>query len=399
MARTTDTNSHRILWLQVGGLATIQGTITLCWVIYNVYLPQLLVEIGFPRDLAIGLVVFENALAVVMEPLMGGLSDRVKYWTASRFPFIFAGVILSSTLFIVIPSIVTFLPLSEAKRVIFLFIVVSWALAMTVFRSPAIALLGIYAAKPELPLAASLLTLAAGIVNAFRPMSNHFLLSLGAVFTFSVGSFVLLSAAFVLRFVNPPDKLINTTVETSNQAEKLLQALALLLGTGFGIAWASRLLMDVLGKLLKIEINTDHIDTIMFVINIALAFAALPAGVFASKIGNRKAMLGGICAISILIVCMLFAGAKLPLVVMSVAAFSLIINGVIPFALSLVSSKRAGLAIGMYFGGAALAGCLLPTLLPGLANIPPIFEVFLSTIAFLIAGGCVTASRSLTTVQ
>ncbi len=399
MARPTETNPNQILWLQVVGLAAIQGAITLSWVIYNFYLPQLLVEMGFSRDLAIGLVVIENALAVVMEPLMGGLSDKAKGWTANRFPFISAGVILSSALFIVIPSIVTFLQPSEATRWIFLFVVVSWALAMTVFRSPAIALLGRCAAKPELPTAASLLTLVGGIISAFRPISNNFLLSLGAVFTFSFGSFVLLAAAFVLRFVNPPEKPVDATVETSNVPEQLLRALALLFGTGFGIAWGSRLLMDVLGKLLKVELNTNNIDGMIFFISLSLAFAALPAGVFASKVGNRKVLVWGICAISILMMCMLLAGAKLPFVVMGVVSFSLITNGAIPFALTLVSPQRAGLALGIYFGGVALAGALLPRFFPELANLSPEEEVLMSSAAFLLAGGCVTASRTINKVK
>jgi MFS family permease len=390
MARLTETNPNQILWLQVGALAAIQGAITLCWVIYNFYLPQLLVEIGFSRDLAIGLIIVENALAVVMEPLMGGLSDRAKSWTANRFPFIFAGVILSSALFIVTPLIVTFLQPSEATRWIFLFVVVSWALAMMVFRSPAIALLGRCAAKPELPTAASLLTLVGGIINAFRPISNNFLLSLGAVFTFSLGSFVLLSAAFVLRFVNLPEKPI-PTVETLNVRKPLLRVFALLFGTGFGITWGSRLLMDVLGKLLKVELNTANINGMMFFVSLSLAFAALPAGVFASKIGNRKAIVWSLCAISILMMCMLLAGAKLPFVVMGVISFSLITNGAIPFALSLVSSQRAGLALGIYFGGGALAAALLPSFFPELPKLLPEKEVFMSSVAFLLAGGCVTA--------
>jgi Major Facilitator Superfamily len=394
MARPTETNPHHILWLQVSGIAGIQGAITLCWLIYNFYMPQLLVEIGFSQDFAIGLLIVENALAVVMEPLMGGLSDTAKGWTANRFPFISAGVILSSALFIVIPSIVTFFQPSEATRWIFLFVVVSWALAMTVFRSPAIALLGRCAAKPELPTATSFLTLVGGIISAFRPISNNFLLSLGAVFTFSFGSFVLLAAAYVLRFVNPPEKPA-APVETLNAPEQLLRALSLLFGTGFGIAWGSRLLMDVLGKLLKFELNTDNIDGMMFFISLSLAFAALPAGVFASKIGNRKAIVGAICAISILMMCMLFTGAKLPFVVIGVISFSLITNGAIPFALSLVSTPKAGLAIGTYFAGAALAAALLPKFFPELANLSPQEEVLISSVAFLLAGGCVAASRTI----
>jgi hypothetical protein len=229
---------------------------------------------------------------------MGGLSDDRKRWVTNRFPFISVGVILSSGFFIVIPAIVTFFSPGEATRGIFLFVVIAWSIAMTIFRSPAIALLGKYAGRNDLPLAASLLTLVGGLITAFRPISSNFILSLGAVFAFALSSFVLLAAAFVLRFVNPPEKPILQVPEIPNISEQLPRTLFLLLGTGFSIAWGSRLLIDVLGKLLKIELNTNNIDGMMFIISLSLAFAALPAGAFAIKIGNRKAMVGGSCVIS-----------------------------------------------------------------------------------------------------
>lgn len=208
MVNITKTNPKGVMWLQVCGLAGMQAAITLFWLIYNLYIPQLLVQIGFSRDLAIGLLIVENVLAIIIEPLVGGLSDDRKRWITGRFPFISLGAIASSALFILIPAIVTFSQPSEVIRWIFLFVVVTWSLAMGIFRSPAIALLGKYAGSADLPLAASLLTLTGGIINAFRPVSNNFILSLGAVFTFAFGSFVMLGAAFVLRFLDPPEKPI-----------------------------------------------------------------------------------------------------------------------------------------------------------------------------------------------
>ncbi|MEA5571479.1 MFS transporter [Calothrix sp. UHCC 0171] len=398
MVRTTETIPSGVMWLQVGGLAGMQGAITLCWLIYNLYIPQLLVTIGFPKDLAIGLLIVENALAVIIEPLMGGLSDHAKRWFASRFSFISIGVISSSALFILIPVMVSFFQPSEVMRWIFLFIVVAWSIAMAVFRSPAIALLGKYARNADLPLAASLLTLMGGIINAFRPISTDLILSFGAVFAFALGSFVLLAAAFGLRFVNPPEKPIPEVVELTekeNLPEQLPRALFLLCGAGFGVAWGSRLLMDAIGKFLKIELNTNDVGGMMFILSLALAFAALPAGAFATKIGNRQAIVWASCTISILMLLMLFFGAKLFLLILIICTFSLILNGAIPLALSLVSSQRAGLATGMYFAGSGLAGALVTAIFPQLANIALLPEIFLSAIAFLAVGIFVTASRTI----
>jgi Na+/melibiose symporter-like transporter len=90
--------SPRVLWLQVWGLAAVQGAIALTWVIYNLYLLKLLTDFGFPKTLATGLLIIENILAAVMEPLMGALSDQTQRWVGTRFPFISVGVVLASAL-------------------------------------------------------------------------------------------------------------------------------------------------------------------------------------------------------------------------------------------------------------------------------------------------------------
>ncbi|GJD18799.1 hypothetical protein RIVM261_037550 [Rivularia sp. IAM M-261] len=45
-------------------------------------------------------------------------------------------------------------------------------------------------------------------------MDTLFILSLGAVFSFAVGSFVLLGAALLLRYVNPPEEPVAECVQS-----------------------------------------------------------------------------------------------------------------------------------------------------------------------------------------
>ncbi|MEH1785300.1 MAG: MFS transporter [Nostoc sp.] len=387
---TTSKSHLNILWVQVWVLAGVQGAITLTWLIYNIYLPQLLTQFGFPASLAVGLVIVENVLGAVLEPLMGGLSDRARRWVGTRFPFISVGMILSSALFIAIPGVVSLIPPTSVMRSLLPIVLLAWALAMTIFRSPVMCLLGMYATPAQLPLAVSFVTLTGGLIGAFRPISYKFILSLGPVYTFVIGSFVMLGAAAVLRLVNPPETPVDI-----NQAEivKLpLQKLALILATGFGVACGIRFLMDVLGKVLKTQLNTDHIDIQMVWIGIAIAIASIPAGIFAVKIGNRQAMLCGICTIIPSLLIMISVGAQIPIIVLIVASFSLIVNGVIPFALGLVPQRWAGLGIGMYFGGFALAMSLFGIIFPQLPKITPFVGAVGGALAFFLAGVCIAGS-------
>ncbi|MEI6443621.1 MAG: MFS transporter [Nostocales cyanobacterium ELA583] len=375
-----------ILWVQVLALAGLQAAITLTWLVYNLYLPKLLTQFGFPASLAVGLLVLENALSVVLEPLMGGLSDQAIRWLGSRFPFISAGVILASTLFIAIPCIVTFIPPTEVIRGILPLALVAWALAMTVFRSPAISLLGRYSKIPkELPLAASLLTLAGGIVGSFRGIANTFILSLGPIFAFSLASFVLLGAAFILRFFHPSEIPENTEV-----IKIPIPKLGLILVTGFSIAWGSRLLMDAIGKTIKTQLHTNDITVIMLGISLTLAVAALPAGFFAVKIGNLRAMLAGIFTTILSIILMLNIGANFLIILLTLAGFSLIMNGAFPFVLELMPQRWAGLGIGIYFGGFSLAMSLFGFIFP--PTITSLIAGISAALAFLLASVCIMVS-------
>lgn len=383
-----------ILWLQVWGLAAVQGAIILCWIIYNLYLPKLLVSYGFPESLAVGIIIIENALAVLMEPLMGGISDKAKYWVGSRFPFISLGVILSSTLFLAIPCIVTFLPVADTTRFLLPLALVAWALAMTTFRSPVFALLINYALPAELPSAISVVIFVGGAVGAFRPFATNLILGVGPIFTFALGSFVLLGAAATLRLFNPPESILTDRIQTWVSLKKLIWSLGLILGTGVGVALGSRLLMDALSKLLKVNLNTNNVDIIMLLINLAIAIVCLPAGKLAVKVGNHRAMLIGISVTIGFLLAILYMGTHLPVIAIGVLAYSLIINGAIPFAFSLVHARWAGLAVGMYFAGFGLVGCLFPVVFPQPKLITPMTGVWVGAIAFLVAGACIATSHT-----
>ena len=95
-------------WYKIIGLAALQGAITLTWLIYGIYLPKLLVGYGFPAKLAITLLIIEGAIGVILEPLFGSLSDRAYRWLATKFGFVALGVIVTSAISILIPTIFVF---------------------------------------------------------------------------------------------------------------------------------------------------------------------------------------------------------------------------------------------------------------------------------------------------
>lgn len=383
-----------ILWLQVCGLAAVQGAIALTWVIYNLYLPKLLAQFGFLQGLATALLIVESLLTVVLEPLFGGLSDSTGRWIGTRFPFIAVGVVLASALFIAIPVVVTFGSPDSGMRWLLPRMMVAWALAMTIFRSPALCLLGQYASATNLPQAASVLTLVGGLAGATGPLASQFILSLGPAITFTIGSIVLLGAAAVLRAVNPQASI--TSSETASAIHKIsILNLGLIFGTGVGVALGFRILIDTLPKILKTLMPGANAGLMIGRIFVTLALAAIPAGAIAVRLGNKRAMLIGLGAMAGFSGLILFANSIVIAVGVGIAlgaSFSLVANGTIPFALALVPPNKAGLGTGMYFSGAAFASSLFGFILVPSGVITSSSGILVGAIAFLVAGVCIAVS-------
>ncbi|MDJ1183061.1 hypothetical protein [Roseofilum casamattae] len=351
---TKISSSSSVLWLQVFALAGVQGAITLTWVIYDFYLQDLLVAFGFAAPFAATLLIIENAIAAICEPIMGGLSESQYRWMASGLPFISLGVILSSALFIAIPAIAIW-GNTPALKWFLPVILVAWTTAMTVFRAPALSLLKRYSKPASLPQAASIITFMGSFVGAWRSVARDFLLSLGPAVTFTVGSVVLLLATGLLRFFHPPqspDSELEATESTIEPVSIPIFAIIALMGTA--MAWTTRFLFGNLPGAIATQLPQMDIDRFMLGFGLFMAFTTLLAGQIGTRLGNEKAMTMGVVGV---VLCLPLVATNSAMLLFVLAlfgiaiAYPLIWNGVIPLALSTVPSHRAGLGIGCFFGG------------------------------------------------
>lgn len=379
---------RRVLWLQVLGLAAVQGAISLTWVIYNLYLDDLLLTLGFSAGLATLLLVIENAMGAVMEPLMGSFSDRRQHWVGSRFPQIALGMIIAALCFLGIPLIVVVGGLS--LKSLLPVALVAWALAMTIFRSPALSLLGRYAFEADLPQAASVLTMVGGVTGAMAPLASEFILGLGPFAAFSIGTVVLLLAALVLRQVHPNQSLASAPEATATNLR--WANLPWIFCTGAGVALGLRLLLQSFPKAV-VATGFSQPKFIMVALFVTVALSALPCGQLATKLGNRKAMMigfGGLIVAAGVTSVLGSAGVAVLVAIAIGIAFSLVANGTLPYALSMVPPAKAGLGTGLYFSGGAAAMSVLSSI--G-ANLGLAVSLLVAAISFAIAAGCVVAKQ------
>ncbi|MEM7592895.1 MAG: MFS transporter [Cyanobacteria bacterium P01_A01_bin.83] len=342
------TLNTKVLWIKVWGIAAVQSSITLTWVIYNLYFPLLLVEFGFTKELAVSILIIENALESIAEPVFGQLSDRQQRLFGSKIPLISWGIILSSVLFILFPCLVIFNLEQILTKWFMPILAIVWAGAMAVFRAPAMTLLGRCANKDNLPRAASILTLVGGIVGAFRFDAYGLIVNLGADFAFCLGSFSLLISALILRRLYPE----HSPLPRQSKPVKIpLLLLSLIFTTGILISWSVRFIMPAVRESLKFQFGADNGKLAMTFYLILLGIAALPAGKIAAKLNNNRTMLmGALGTIIALAILALFPNNILPILLL-IICFSLVLNGIIPLILTLVAKEKSGFGVGLYFGG------------------------------------------------
>jgi hypothetical protein len=379
-------------WYKIVSLSALQGSIVLAWVIYNIYLPKLLISCGISPRLAILLIIIENAIAFILEPLFGSLSDRAYRWIATKFGFISLGVIVTSVISMLIPTIVIFQNVLNAIDWILPGVLITWAMAMTIFRTPAISLIGRYAFASDLPIAMSFLTLVGGFVGALRPVVQDFILSLGAPVAFTIASIVLLAATALLRYFDPP---MTTNLGLKDYAPVVPMKVGLLIGTGLGIAWGSRCLLETLPKIIEIHIPQLDSKLMMVFISLTIAISAIPGGLLAAKCGNRQAMLMGLITTLLALLTIVFIPTSITIsiaILLIVICFSWVTNGAIPFAIGLFPAERLGLAIGFYFSGFSAGLSSFSSMFNPISNLTPLLGAMLGSIGFILAGVCILTS-------
>jgi MFS family permease len=164
------------------------------------------------------------------------------------------------------------------------------------------------------------------------------------------------------------------------------------------VALGFRLMMQTFPRILDSQVPSANKGLILGGIFIALALTAIPAGSLASRLGNRQAMTYGLVAMAAFMGLMVFTrnGVIASGVAIALGAtFSLVSNGTIPFALSMVPPDKAGLGTGIYFSGGAVASSVFGTLFSQPESLSPIAGALVGAAAFLAASLFVASSGKL----
>ena len=380
-----------ILWRQVWGLGALLAAIIFSFMAYGFYQPKILNDLGFV-ELAARLGIVQGLIGVVIEPLIGGISDSILRRFGSRLPMISVGVSLAGLIFVIVGLLLQG-NLSPGMRWLVPVLMTVWVTAMIVFRGPAIALLTQFAPVKELPLASAVLTLVSGIVGALGPLLAFVLKSIGASPTFLLGAIVLVIGAFILFSSTPRHTLAFANEQIrSSPISTVLLGLIFIVGLGAGLE--INLLLGIFPKVLSNQISGIPAEFVTSGILLVSAVTAIPVGKFTIKLGVIKSLLLGMGAIAGVMTLTLSNHSPILAVGIILAfgtAISLIFSS--PFAFVMLPAVRAGLGAGLYFGAMGGSTALSSIIMKQPGGMMPTVAVWWSAIAFLVAGLCLVVSK------
>jgi hypothetical protein len=377
-----------ILWRQVWGLAAVLAAVTFSWMAYGFFQPKILQDLGFV-ELATWLGILQGLMGAVLEPLVGGISDRVQHRLGSRVPMITAGVTVAGLIFVSIALLLQW-RIPAGWRWIVPALMTLWVISMIIFRGPVVALLRQAAPLAALPKANVVLTVVFGLVGAMGPLLNVAINTLGASITFILGAIALTAAATILYAGTPAQKLFPVLGTAPSQIS--LQRMILIFGAGLGSGLEVNLLLRSFPQGLQAQLPGFSADWITAGILLISALVAVPMGSLTARIGEGLSMLGGLAAIAACLGLLLLNPnfiLSLGLFGIAGAAFGLVFESQIPFALGTVPANRAGLGTGLYFGGIGASTAILSLLLKQWRTLRPSDGFFLSSLSLAVAILCI----------
>lgn len=383
-----------ILWRQIWGLAALLVAIIFSWMAYRFYQPKILQKLEFV-ELAGWLGIMQGLLAAVMEPLLGGLSDRIQKRLGSRLPMISVGVVLAGLIFVTV-SLLVGQNLQVGIRWIVPVLMTAWVIAIIVFRAPAIALLTQFAPKTELPQANAILVFVLGLVGATGPLLNNLLNTIGASVTFLIGAIALVLGVYILRLFTPQNSFEPSwKQDKSAPIPKLLLILMFVIGlaTGFEVSIS----LSIFPQELHTQLPSLTVEFIASAILLVSAIASVPLGKWTSKLGVNKSMFLGLGIITGLMGLTILNDRDILVIGFILAfgiGFSLVFMSMIPLALGKVHPSCAGLSTGLYFGGSA-GGTAIVSLLIKQIGLTSVGAFLLAEVAFLIATICIIMSKKI----
>ena len=340
-------------------LAVLQLVFTLGWTVYVVYLPQLATKVGIPISAVIIVLLIDQAIFTVTDTLMGIAADRMTSVVGRLSRIVVSVTIISCLAFLSLPFIAD---LGADAKLAFGALIVTWAVTSSALRAPPFALFGKFAAKPSIPILASLAMLGYGLAAAAAPYLGVLLRHKDARIPFVVSALVLLFTAFGMSWLERQvrEGAVAPAQRPAITMPKLSRTLVLVSVAG--------LIILAIGVQLHFNLNSSKLflrfakqpdlEWLLPVYWIGFSVAVLPASFITKRMGGLLVIgCAALMGAAALLATEFATGLDSMIVMQFVAgaAWGCILMSAFATAIALGSKGAEGTVIGLMFSSIAIA--------------------------------------------
>ena len=290
-------------------------SISAFWQLYDSIIPLILkhtFEIG--DTWAGGIMAIDNILALFMLPLFGAFSDKVKTSIGKRMPFILSGTAIAVIAMILIP-----VADNMASLPLFVLVLLIALVAMSTYRSPAVALMPDVTPKPMRSQANGIINLMGALGAVFSLALISFLVPATGVPNY-LGIFAIVAAFMVIAVVvlfgtikeNKIAKEMETVDDPAEEAKDeasgsskmdplVRRSFWLILASIFFWFFSYNAVTTAFSKYVQSHLGVagGGFANSLMLATVAAVIAFVPAGMIAAKIGRKRTILTGIALLAV----------------------------------------------------------------------------------------------------
>lgn len=349
--------SSRIRWRQLFSLAALYGSVIIGWIAYYRYQPRLLDEFGL-TDFTLFLIIAQAFILVVTPPIAGKIGDHFRKTKGHRIPIISAGMSFAAMIFMAVSFTLISIPASIIHMLLPAMIIL-WLIGMSIFTSPALSTIELFAPMDKLPLAMAILTIVGNLINALEPVIVDIIDFLGAPITFSAGGVAVFLSGYALKRTSLD--LFRTTNKEVSSTTTTKSKYAYIFFLGIGLGFATTVLFnlfpahleDSIGPLLG-NINGNTIIVVLLVLS---ALISLPLAKLVERVGLKSSFFYSFIITLVAISGILLVGApslELSFCLLFVFGFTWLSVSSLPLVIQEASMADKVFCVGIFYSGIAL---------------------------------------------
>ncbi|MCD6475171.1 MAG: MFS transporter [Anaerolineaceae bacterium] len=364
--------------------------VSVIWSVYNAFVPLMLQgKFGLQAGWIGFIMVLDNIAAILIQPPLGVYSDRMRSPIGRRLPFVALGAPLAAGVFGFIPFAAT-LPL-------FILSCVTLLLAMAFWRTPIVALMPDITPSKYRSQANGVINLMGGLGSVLATVIGGTLYRQNPSFPFFLGTALVITAsALVLIFIREPKQFRAKKLHLADKNENSGMEKGVMKNITDVFTQSDKSPMYILLAILFWFISYNALETFLtlFGVNhlglapgdsvfqlsyVGLVFmiTAVPAGILASKIKRKRAIMIGIITMIASIVLMFVLPAEMLTIQFSslmgngfyVLSIILMLAGVgwalinvnsLPMVVDMTDDEHIGTYTGLYYFFSQLAATIGP---------------------------------------